>query len=609
MAGLESIDTDVLKSGWDATSSRTLRLGNEIIQYSNITKEAPWKFLGCKRGFHGTNAAVHDAGSTASLLKTYWDGLYVPRLESPLWYEIAKNHADVVNKCGFDGIYFDAIDGLSAMWGSEDYWYYGGEFVLTVVKNLNRPIGMEFSAMIHPWWHYRSRFQAWDTPFRGFKRFLDIHLGLIKGCYSYQADSEIDAYTRLQNGKYYLPFQLGWWALTSWGDPKNEPTYSDDIDYIGCKLVGNNAGFSFNHFVDINNPFLADCADRIRDYLNARDADLDESVLAKLREPRKEFKMFRDADGSPWFREMFYKSHKVSDIADPSAEWFVENEFADQPLSMRLAALYTPEPYENAEKELRFDPADISRDCEGNRGVTGTLELNAGTVPATGESAFAFTASNAGDVPDNATWIQTAPWYMDDREKAKKLQATGFWLYGDGQGEILNVQVGSSCQLVPVDFTGWRYVELLESDIDDVLDYVWPASVCALYPFFRENGEQTVCRLWFNNIPAGKTVRCLLGPIAALPYREYELKNPIVTVNDQKIRFPVALKTGSYFEMLCGKCVIYGPDGVPAGEFVPDGHVPLLKRGKNRVSVTAEPTKPVSARMRLTVIGEGDRLE
>ena len=149
----EPLDGDLLQKGWSATSSRTLRLGDEIVEYENVTREAPWKFLGCKRGFHGTEAAAHEKGSAASLLKTYWGGLYVPKLESPLWFEIAANHADVTNKCGFDGLYFDAIDGLNRMWGNEDYWYYAGKFVLEVARRLDRPVGMEFSAMIHPWWH------------------------------------------------------------------------------------------------------------------------------------------------------------------------------------------------------------------------------------------------------------------------------------------------------------------------------------------------------------------------------------------------------------------------------------------------------------------------
>ena len=614
----EPISPDVLAKGWMTTSSRTLRIGGEIVEYADVTREAPWKFLGCKRGFHGTTATAHKGGTTASLLKTFWDGMYIPRPDSPLWNEIAQKHADLVNRYGFDGIYFDAIEGLQYMWGKENYWYYGGKFVIDVAKRLNRSVGMEYAGMIHLWWHYRSRYQAWDSACRGYKRFLDIHLASMKAGQEYQHgcwlghDPEIDKFAPLKEGGLYLPLQLGWWRIVPWGNPRYDPTYRDDIDYIGCKLVGNDAGFSFNHPISLEemdaSPFFADCVDLLRDYNLARSEGLSASILEQLRQPGKDFKLYRDADGSPWFREMFYKKHKIVSLDGPTAEWTVDNEFGAQPLSFRLAVLYTPGAYDDPEKTVRFDPEGVSRECEGNAGVSGRIEPDAGTVPATGEAAFAFNASNAGEVPDDAAWVCTQEWTMPDGFDPTKLQATGFWLCGDGQGEVLNVQVGRCSQLVKIDFTGWKYVELLEADSTEVSRYVWPPMEYSVYTHYREIGNARACRLWYNNIPAGKTARCLIGPVAALPYREYELKNPTVTVNGSSVSIPVALESGSYVELRRGKCVKYDAKGGPALEFAPEGAVPLLKIGENRVRVSAESSVPTSARIEATMIGEGDRL-
>ena len=609
---VEPLDGDLLQKGWSATSSRTLRLGDEIIEYEGVTAEAPWKFLGCKRGFHGTAAAPHEKGSAASLLKTYWSGLYIPKLESPLWHEIAKNHADVVNRCGFDGLYFDAIDGLNRMWGDEDYWYYAGKFVLEVARQLDRPVGMEFSHMIHPWWHYRSRFQAWDSPNRGFKRFLDIHIAMIKGAHSYQHGSEADLCAAHKDGRLYLPLQLGWWKFVRWGNPKDEPTYSDDIDYIGCKLVGNRAGFSFNHPVDVSqidaDSFLAESMNRLRDYARVRDAGLDESTLAQLRIPGKEFRLFFDADGAPRFREMFYKRHKVFRTDDRSAAWRVENEFAPQPLSLRISALYVPDA--GARRGVRFDPAGVSAQCEGNRGVTGRLELDAGQVPATGETVFAFSASNSGEVPSEAAWIRTGAAKLagDGETDPDSLSATGFWICGDGEGEILNVRIGFCCHLVKIDFTGWRYIELLEPDSGELLNYNWPSPVVGQYSLFRETGDVSLCELWYNNIPAGKSVRCLFGPITGFPHTGYELKNPAVNLGGKTLRFPVTLESGAYLELRGGKCVKYDSTGAPAGEVNPEGEIPVLETGENDILFSAETGGGNPSRAEVTVIGEGGTL-
>ena len=89
-----------------------------------------------------------------------------------------------------------------------------------------------------------------------------------------------------------------------------------------------------------------------------------------------------------------------------------------------------------------------------------------------------------------------------------------------------------------------------------------------VYTHYRETGNLDECRIWYNNVPAGKTVRCLLGPIVAL-HRENELKNPIVTVNGQAIHLPESRSKPGPISNYDGKCIKYRKDGVPAEEFTP----------------------------------------
>jgi len=74
-------------------------------------------------------------------------------------------------------------------------------------------------ALWHHFWQYRTRWQAWDYPQRGHKRFIDLH-----------ADSV--------NGGLLLPLHLGWWNFQQFNPPQVEPTYPDVIEYLGAKLIG-----------------------------------------------------------------------------------------------------------------------------------------------------------------------------------------------------------------------------------------------------------------------------------------------------------------------------------------------------------------------------------
>jgi hypothetical protein len=166
-------------TGFHTENSVSLRIGKEIIEFTGVTKSPPWKFTGLRRGANGTVPAAHPAGETAFHLSERF-GLFVPNPESELFDEIAKRHAEIVNHCSFDGIYLDAIDGSAVLAGEENFWYYGSKFIFEIARHLERPVGMEMSSMSHMWWHYRSRWQAWDRPVRGYKRFIDVHLASIK---------------------------------------------------------------------------------------------------------------------------------------------------------------------------------------------------------------------------------------------------------------------------------------------------------------------------------------------------------------------------------------------------------------------------------------------
>ncbi|MHC4074319.1 MAG: hypothetical protein ACYTGS_20220, partial [Planctomycetota bacterium] len=170
-----------------------------ILHIGAVSQKPPWRFTKVRRGALGTKPAAHRKGAKARHLKECF-GLLVPDPESSLFEEIASNHADIVNSCDFDGIYLDAIDGSSILRGGDECWYWADKFVFEIQKRLKKPVGMEMSAMWHHFWQFRTRWQAWDYPQRGHKRFIDTHAASV-------------------NGGLLLPLHLGWWNFQHFNPP------------------------------------------------------------------------------------------------------------------------------------------------------------------------------------------------------------------------------------------------------------------------------------------------------------------------------------------------------------------------------------------------------
>lgn len=603
----------------------TLRIGDEIIGFSGVTQTAPFRFTGCTRGHHKTVAAAHAAGAKASILKTFWGGLYVPNPDSPLFNEVAQNTADVVNECGFDGIYFDAIEGIQHMWGQENYWYYGGRFVFEVAKRLKKPVGMEYAGMMHSWWHYRSRYQAWDSPARGYKRFLDIHIASMNAGEEYQHGAwtghrpKIDKYAPMNENALYLPFQFGWWRFHVWGGAQSEPTFADDVEYYCCKMIGHNAGLSLNGDIGesmLNSyPVFRDYVSMVKQYEELRHANyFGESVRKQLRQVEKDFTLFRGQDGKWNFKPVAYNAHMVRGLRHPTAQWAVQNDYAEQPVKLRIEPMLSAGLVNSPEPFLLLDPAkaDEVKVARMAAGVTCSAQPSSIAVPATGEPAIEVSALSTGAVPIEGSWVSIRRTFPAATNLWGR-EAIGVWVHGDGNGELLNFKVGGSHHYVTVDFTGWNYFELVEAESTRARDYIWPeGNVYTYFTDWGHKGYKTAqnFELWLNNLPANKRVNARIGPVKALDLVEKTVKNPAVHVNGAAVTFPVEMSTGMYLEMKSGaECNLYNKAGKIIQKVTPQGGVPVLKQGKNAISFTGESAGPDETRVRVTVIAEGAPLQ
>ena len=590
-------------TGFFEHNSIILHIGDELITFSAVSQEPPWRFTKLGRGAFGTKLTAHQKGAKARHLKECF-GLLVPNPESSLFEEIAKNHADIVNSCDFDGIYLDAIDGSSILRGADECWYWADKFVFDIQKHLKKPVGMEMSAMWHHFWQFRTRWQAWDYPQRGHKRFIDIHAASV-------------------NGGLLLPLHLGWWNFQHFNPPQVEPTYPDVIEYLGAKLIGWDAGVSLTGSIDRDRlngiPLFRRAVDILRTCEELRrDNTFDERIRTQLREPGKEFSLFQDTGGKWRFRPAHYDSHIASGSEPWSMSWTARNPFSKQPVKFRLEVLMSANSYYDANNIVlaKFsDPSRFEGPPRAADGVTVSLDETSDGP----EGAGIFSSANSGKVPRNAAWARL------DRKFSPYLnlrnhQAVGVWIEGDGQGQIIAIRLESPRHIsfgavadryITVDFTGPRLFTLVETEASRWSDYVWNDDKW-LYNVYRETIDFSKIEslsIWYNNLPTGKKTNCTIGPVKAMPMMPCIVKNPVVSVNGKAIVLPAEMQSGSYLEFNAGNdCILYTSKGEMITKVRSDGAVPLFSAGENKIRFSSDIVDGPAPRVKLTVILHGKPL-
>jgi hypothetical protein len=599
-------------TGFFEHNSVVLHLGNELVTFNAISKSAPWRFTGVTRGALSTRASAHERGASARHLKECF-GLFVPNPESSLFEEIAANHAEVVNRCGFDGIYLDAIDGSSILRGGDECWYWANKFVVEIQKRVRKPVGMEMSAMWHHFWQYRTRWQAWDHPRRGHTRFIDLHAAEL-------------------NGGLLLPLHLGWWDLSAFDPPQIEPCYPEVMEHVGARLIGWDAGISLTAGVSreaLNQtPLFARAADILRTCEELRRANVfDEAARSRLRDPNQQFTLFQTPEGNTRFRQTISQVQTIA-LEEPwTHQWTVTNSFGEQPARFRIEALMSAASPADTNSMLLADLGSEEASSWKRTSAEGVRLLE----PAHGPELTAYAPAPPAP-PPALTALRPAPrasrpaaWAKLTKRfepplNAKAAKALGLEIEGDASGVLLAIRLESPQHLsygaiadryVRVDFTGRRHFTLVETESSRWSDYQWNDGK-HLYGVYRElvnfQALESVS-LWLQDLPAGRQTKIRVGPIRALPLQPVPVKSPRLTLNGQTLEFPVELAPGSWIEAN-GKddSRVFGPKGEPLGKVIPRGDWPTLRAGSNSAGFGCSAAGESNPRARITVFEYGDLL-
>ena len=583
-----------------AYSSRgnCIRIDDELIQYSVISKDSPHGFFKCQRGAFGTEVAPHGKGAEVHHLIARY-GSFIPDEKSTLVDEVAERIAQVYNTCGLDQIY---MDGAEAMRG----WYGVARMRQAIFTRLKRPALVEASCWDHHSWPFHSRVGAWDHPKWGLKRFADDHF------------AAIDQYRRGA----LLEAQLGWWVILGPSRDWDMET-PDEIEYLLAKALGHDAPLSFQSVSATGRPANArqdEYFTMIGRYERLRLANyFGEAVKERLREQREEFRLGQADDGRWQFTPTDYMRHKVTGSDDETDTWTTVNRFGDQPLKLRIQALYSAFPYDDGKGPVLADFAssDEFTPRGAARNVSASLRPNT-EADKIEKPSGRFGGVNRSDSPVGA-WARVEK-VFDPVVDMTSYDAVGLWVHGDGKGQLLNLQLTNSPEYfrtlddhyVKVDFEGWRYFELLmrERDAAAYHDYQWPYGAhCVLHrsPLVRPVVNKLT--VYLNNLPPGDEATCYLGPIKALRTRKVVLHHPTVTLGDTKLVFPVDLQSGMYIEFeSADDCRVYDERGNLLEWLEPLGDVPRLASGENRLAFECRGTEGFRSRAEITVVACGQPL-
>ena len=585
-----------LETFWsDMSTGNTIRIGDEIIAYSGISRETPYGFTGCTRGHWGTHPAAHDAGAPVDHLWASYCS-YMPDESTTLVDELAERIANAYNTCGFDMIYFDGSEGMGS-------WHAVAVMKQAIFTRLKRRVLVESSSGSWGAWPFHSRVGAWDHPRWGFNRFTDLHC------------EELERYCAQE----LLPGQMGWWVITG---PSSDCAgmFPEDMEYFCGKCLGWDRPLSLEGVAAGQTPPSA----RQDEYLTMLgryerlrlSRYFTDELRRKLRTPNEQFRLTQDANGTWQLQPTDYAAHKVTSLSDGSSPWTVRNRFAAQPVKLRIEALYSCAPYDSPDGVVLTDfaePEDLPVRAAA-AGVACGLSSSAEQVKV-GAASGCLTARN-GTSARRGAWVQIGKVFTPPLDMGK-CAALGVWVYGDGKGELLNLQLNNSREYytawddhyVDVRFTGWRYFELLlrERDAQRHQDYVWPyGGPCEVGRTPLLTNRVGAFSIYANGLPPNDEVRCYLAPVRALPTKKVKLTNPTVTLGGKRLVFPVTLESGQYVEFeSAADCRLHDERGAVIARLKPQGDVPVLAAGENPVAFTCEGPADCNTRANVTVISQG----
>ncbi|MEA3402313.1 MAG: hypothetical protein U9R79_13840 [Armatimonadota bacterium] len=553
----------------------TIRIGDELVQYTEVEVGPPFRFLGCTRGALGSRAAAHPAGAEVRGLLRQW-GFFLVEPDSELAEQLTRNFGRIVNQCDLDMVYFDASDGTLPPY--LDRWYYLNRMHLGYYKQFDHDVLYQTSTGTgsNILWHIVPRSASADGH-GDIKGYLDQRWpGILR---------QRDNFTRSD---------IGWYYMFSDVRP-------DQIEYVRAKALGIDGSISIEASRESLEglPLARKTFEMLARYERARLAGYPpEEVRQRLLQPGQDFKLFETDEGFRLYRAAYEQPRKVDGLDGEVNVWRITNDL-QVPCELGVEIVPGSRPvafgaYEAPEAVTieSFDDADtyvLGGDNQYEQYVIGPRKEISDTGPVMAGVSQRFELSEDAKVGASAlryTATNEAPtrgWSGIGRCFTPPLDLTehagiGLWVNGDSGYETLRIQLrdtqGAHAEdLLTIDFAGWSLHTFPLPDED----------------FDRSQVEYLL--FYFNGIPRGASVGVILDEVRALPEiaTETTLQAPSLVVNGQQTVFPVRLEPGEALTCDGPDGATFWPVGMEPGRAL---DVPLealhLQPGENTVVLEAE---------------------
>ena len=587
-----------------------LRVGDELVRIGTIEAgtNGVWTLKQCQRGQGSTKAVAHPPKEDAAgLLVAYGQNL-VPDNDSTLLDEVAQNYAGLLNRCVVEHAEFDGAE----IHVQEGRWGYC-KFAARIYEALDHPTTAHDSGGARPASWFEYRLNSSRRLMRGSCAYThgNYSVPVTLATPSRPATTLLDAQFTLSQGNYGG-------AL---GISKPEPMFGVTPQVLKAHGLTDQFVEALRTWDEVS----ALLTDKQREQINATfsqpkgaaaqfNRHLCSPVVPVAKKMDDHFEivptrvLMRKTGDILWQHGQEHGAISPRQFIKLGETLALENPDSAQPLQFILHVLPGFDLQKRAERvkagsnsdartatEFFVEGNEVAAAPSGSAPAGNVLlqPVNAQAIHAAGDTtvkierdALVLTASNPSNLLRRET-EKLSSWNVTlDMTRRRGL---GMWVTGDNSGALLLVKLARRDYVVPIDFSGRRYVEIPNGEVSWASsDWGWRMETKS-----ADYSKVRTVEIGFGQLPPGRKATVKVEQLTALGEIPVTLKNPVVQIGSGQLRVQGAIGSGQFLQYTSGDhATLYDENWHQLGEFPVEKNNYIMPTGQGTVTVTSEQNSP-----------------